>query len=246
MKGERPYTVGMKMPVVLVPLALCLGMVICGTAARAAQQAAPAAAGADAVWSNDLAVRRAELIKRNGPGTDAALRDKLMTMVASDQAACGAGTGHPMYTAKTAAVDGELTTELKGIVARHGWPTMAMVGYEASNGAMVILTHTRDHARQRLMLPKLENLAAERKIDGSALATVVDKELVSEGKLQRYGTQFKLVDGNTKMAMFAVEDPEGLDARRATVFLVPISMYEQTLEKGYHVQLSDQIVSAAK
>lgn len=224
---------------VWVPLVLCLGMV----GGAWAQQTA---GGGDAVWTNDLAARRAELIKRNGTGTDAALRDELMKMVASDQEARGAGTGHPMYTAQTAAVDVQLTAELKGIVARHGWPTMAMVGYEASNGAMVILTHTKDHAWQRSMLPRLERLAAEGKIDGSVLATMVDKELVSEGKLQRYGTQFKLVDGNTKMAMFAVEDPAGLDARRAMVFLTPISVYEQQLEKGYHVQLSDQIVSAAK
>ena len=225
---------------VWVPLVLCVGMM----GGAWAQQVPTTAAGGDAVWSHDLAARRAELVKRNGSGTDAVLREKLRKMVAGDQEARGAGTEHPMYTAKTAAVDAQLTAELKEIVARHGWPTMGMVGYEASNGAMVILTHTRDHAWQRSMLPTLEKLAGEGKIDGSALATVVDKELVSEGKLQRYGTQFKLVDGNTKMAMFAVEDPEGLDARRAMVFLAPISVYEETLEKGYHVQLSDQIVSA--
>jgi hypothetical protein len=139
-----------------------------------------------------------------------------------------------------------LTAELKGIVAKRGWPTIAMVGVDASNGAMTMLTHTKDHVWQRSMLPRLEKLAAEGKIDGSALATVVDKELVSEGKLQRYGTQFKLVDGNTKIAMFAVEDPAGLDARRAMVFLAPIRAYEETLEKGYHVQLSDEVVGAVR
>ncbi len=224
---------------VWVPLALCLGMM----GGAWAQQAA---AGGDAVWTHDLAARRAELVKRNGAGTDAALRGELLKMVASDQEARGAGTGHPMYTAKTAEVDAQLTTELKGIVARHGWPTIAMVGVDASNGAMTMLTHTKDHVWQRSMLPKLEKLAAEGKIDGSALATVVDKELVSEGKLQRYGTQFKLVDGNTKIAMFAVEDPAGLDARRAMVFLMPIRAYEETLEKGYHVQLSDEVVGAVR
>ncbi len=227
------------MPVVWVPLALCLGMM-----GGAWAQQAPA--GADAVWTHDLAARRAEGIKRNAPGTDAALRGELLKMVARDQEARGVGTEHPMYTAKTAAVDAQLTTELKGIVARHGWPTIDRVGVDASNGAMTILTHTKDHVWQRSMLPRLEKLAAEGKIDGSALATVVDKELVSEGKLQRYGTQFKLVDGNTKIAMFAVEDPAGLDARRAMVFLMPIGAYEETLEKGYHVQLSDQVVGAGR
>jgi hypothetical protein len=189
-----------------------------------------------------MAARRAELIKRDGTGADVALREKLVAMYASDQEARGAGTGHPAYTAKTAEVDAQLTAELKGIVARHGWPTIAMVGFDASNDAMAMLTHTRDHAWQLSLVPRLERLAAEGKIDGSALATVVDKELVSEGKLQRYGTQFKVVDG--QMAMIAVEDPEGLDARRAMVFLMPIKAYEAMLEETYHLKLSDAVVGA--
>jgi hypothetical protein len=217
---------------VWVPLVLCLGMVV-----RAQQ--APTAAGGDAVWMNDMAARHAELIKRNGPGTDAALRATLEKMDASDQEARRAGTGHP---AKTAAVDVQLTAEMKEIVARHGWPTIALVGVEASNDAMTILTHSPDHAWQASLLPRLETLSAEGKIDGSTLATMLDKELVSEGKLQRYGTQFKFVDG--KMAMYAVEDPEGLDARRATVFLMPIKAYEGILEQMYHLKVSDRVVAA--
>jgi hypothetical protein len=133
-----------------------------------------------------------------------------------------------------------LTAELKEMVARHGWPVIAMVGYDASNDAMAMLTHSPDHAWQLSLVPKLEKLAGEGKIDGSALATVVDKELVSEHKLQRYGTQFKVVDGG--MAMFAVEDPAGLDARRAMVFLMPIKAYEGMLEQTYHLKLSDTVV----
>jgi hypothetical protein len=222
----------MKMLMVWAPLVVCLGMV--------GVVRAQSPDGGDAVWMNDMAARHAELIKRNGPGTDAALRDKLVAMYARDQEARGVGTGKPAYTAKTAAVDVKLTAELKEMVARHGWPVIAMVGYDASNDAMAMLTHSPDHAWQFSLVPKLEKLAGEGKIDGSALATVVDKELVSEHKLQRYGTQFKVVDGG--MAMFAVEDPAGLDARRAMVFLMPIKAYEGMLEQTYHLKLSDTVV----
>ena len=200
------------------------------------------AQGSPPAWKVELERRHAELVSRNGPGTDAALRDRLVAMYASDQEARGAGTGHPAYTAKTAAVDVRLTAELKEIVSQHGWPTIATVGFDASNDAMAMLTHTPDHAWQLSLVPRLEKLAGEGKIDGSALATVVDKELVSEGKPQRYGTQFKVVDG--KMAMFAVEDPAGLDARRAVVFLMPIKVYEGMLEQTYHMKLSDAVVTA--
>jgi hypothetical protein len=44
------------------------------------------------------------------------------------------------------------------------------------------------------------------------------------------------------MAMFAVEDPAGLDARRAMVFLMPIKAYEGMLEQTYHLKLSDTVV----
>lgn len=69
---------------------------------------------------------------------------------------------------------------------------------------------------------------------------MVDKDLVSEGKAQRYGTQIKIVEG--KMAMVGVEDPEGLDAWRASVFLPPMTTYEAMLVQMYHLQVSDQVV----
>lgn len=226
-----------------------LGVGMMGAVAGAAAGVAPAAAqSAGAAWRNDAAVRRAELVKRNGAGTDAALREKLLAMGAKDQAARGIVDGQPVdkdrleMAKNLGGIDAGLTAELKAMVARHGWPTIALVGFEASNDAMAILTHTPDHAWQRSMLPQLERLAGEGKIDGSALATVVDKELVSEGKLQRYGTQFKVVGG--KMAMVAVEDPEGLDARRASVFLPPMKTYEEMLVQMYHLPVSDQVVGA--
>ncbi len=244
---------------VWAPLVLCLGMagetVACAAQSSQVQQQATAATTASdadlehATWAVDLEKRHAELIERNGPGTNATLRAKLLKMRDEDQATPERGLTKvdpkevEAYRAalNLHATDTRLTAELKEIVARNGWPTIALVGIDASNAAMLILTHTRDHAWQRSMLPQLETLASKGKIDGSALATVVDKELVSEGKPQRYGTQFKVMDG--KMAMIAVEDPEGLDARRASVFLMPMAVYEQLLMQMYHMEVSDRVAS---
>jgi hypothetical protein len=194
--------------------------------------------------------RHEELIKRIGPGTDAALRDTLLTMLETDQKARGMSHGQPINKTKLtmesnmAEIDAQLTTQLKAILAKDGWPTIALVGIEASNAAMLVLTHTADHAWQLSLLPQLEELADAQKIDGSGLALAIDKELVSEGKLQRYGTQFKFVDG--AMAMYGVEDPSGLDARRAKAFLMPMEDYKQMLSQMYHLKASNKIVSAAK
>jgi hypothetical protein len=228
-----------------------LAIVMVWTAAGVPQQAAKAAVAVDdSAWKADFARRREELVQKNGSGTDAALRDRLLAMNETDQQARGMARGKPVDKDKlkvagsVADVDAGLTAELKEIVAKDGWPTIALVGLEASNAAMLVLTHSADHAWQLSLLPDLEDLADKGKIDGAQLAFVIDKELVSEGKLQRYGTQFKFVDG--AMAMYGVEDPGGLDARRARVFLPPMEYYKQTLSEMYHLKASNKIVSAAK
>ena len=199
-------------------------------------------------WEVALKARRQELIQQNGQGTDATLRSQLLIMRDKDQAVRGFAGGRqvsgmtPDMLAKLPATDAELTLELKQIVDQKGWPTIALVGMEASNGAMLILTHTADHAWQAKLLPQLEQLADARRIDASQLALVIDKELISEGKLQRYGTQFKFVNG--EMAMYGVEDPGGLDQLRARALLPPMKVYKETLAQIYHLKAGNAIVSA--
>jgi hypothetical protein len=196
-------------------------------------------------WQAALQQRHDALVEQNGPGTDAALRGLLLTLRAQDQKArfenSQAVEKEQVADAhELVALDRRLTAKLKAIVAKSGWPTIKLVGIDASNGAMLILTHSPDHAWQRELLPKLEALARAGQIDGSPLAVVVDKELVALGKPQRYGTQFKFVDG--KAMMFAVEDPATLERRRAEVLLPPMDVYRQALGEMYHVEVSDVIL----
>ncbi|QHN05156.1 hypothetical protein FTO74_18725 [Granulicella sp. WH15] len=219
--------------------AALLSLVLASPVVMSAQAAQPA-------WKQELQQRHDALVQQNGPGTDTALRDQLMGMRNQDRVARGlqqAPGTKPAIATNLAEIDASLTEQLKGIVKAKGWPTIALVGIEASNGAMLILTHTADHEWQRSLLPTLVNLADAGKIDGSTLALVVDKELIAEGKLQRYGSQFKLVDG--AMAMYAVEDPGGLDRRRAQVLLPPMDAYKQQMASIYHLKVSNQIVMAS-
>lgn len=216
--------------------------------AQSTSKAAASATQSSESWQSALHARREQLIQQNGSGSDAALRGQLLKMRDADQAVRGFAGGRqvsgmtPEMLAKLPATDAELTGELKQIVAQKGWPTISLAGLEASNAAMLILTHTADHAWQASLLPQLEQLADSGKIDASQLALVIDKELVSEGKLQRYGTQFKVVNG--EMAMYGVEDPGGLDRLRARALLPPMSVYKETLSQIYHLKTSNTIVSA--
>ena len=201
-----------------------------------------------AAWEIAARNRRDELVQKNGTGTDLPLQKQLLKMRDEDQAVRGFVHGQRASNmthegiAKLPATDQRLTQALKQIVAEKGWPTIQLVGIEASNGAMLILTHSADHAWQRALLPMLEQFAEADKIDASMLALVVDKQLVADGKLQRYGSQFKFING--KMAMYAVEDPTHLDDRRAKALLPPMNVYKQMLAQIYQLQTTDDVVMA--
>jgi hypothetical protein len=109
---------------------------------------------------------------------------------------------------------------------------------------MTMLIHSQDHAWQASLLPKLQRLGDANKIDGSEYALLVDKERVSRGKPQLYGTQFKFE--NNAMTMYAVEDPTGLDARRAKVMLMPVEAYKEMLSSEYHMKTTDGGVARSK
>jgi hypothetical protein len=201
-----------------------------------------ASAQARPTWERALEAGHKQLIDQNGPGTDGPLREQLLKMYNTDQTARGFSGAALVSMKNLSATDAQLTVELKQIVDQKGWPTIALVGIEASNAAMTVLTHSADHAWQLHLLPTLEQLADAGKIDPSTLALVVDRELVSEGKLQRYGSQFKAVSGG--MAMYGVEDPDQLDQRRAKALLPPMTVYRETLERMYHLKATNAIVSA--
>lgn len=176
----------------------------------------------------------------------ASLRAQLLTMLQQDQTARGIGSAQtantgPAVASNLAEIDAVLTRQLKDIVAQHGWPTIALVGPDASKAATLLLGHTADLAWRRSLLPHLTGLADRREIDPAQLAIVIDKQLVADGRPQRYGTQFKMVEG--EMSMISVEDPGGLDYLRARALLPPMDAYKQTLARMYHLKVSTKIAS---
>ena len=177
---------------------------------------------------------------------NAALRNQLLTMLQQDQTARGLAGAQPSSTgpavaSNLAAIDAVLTRQLKDTVAQHGWPTIALVGPDASKAATLLLGHTTDLVWRKSLLPQLTTLADRREIDPAQLAIVIDKQLVADGRSQRYGTQFKMLDG--EIAMITVEDPGGLDNLRARALLPPMEAYKQTLARMYHLKVSNKIAS---
>jgi hypothetical protein len=181
---------------------------------------------------------KAELIRMNGNGTNLALKSKLLEMREVDQSIRNKWVAlpsaeQPKLVPELDKTDRELTSELKKIVADNGWPTIALVGFEASQAATLILIHSPDHEFQQNLLPTLGDLVQQKKIVGEDIATLIDKTLVAAGKPQRFGTQFSW-RGDGPMVMNSVEDPLHLDERRATYSLPPMDLYKRGLAAMYH------------
>jgi hypothetical protein len=62
---------------------------------------------------------------------------------------------------------------------------------------------------------------------------LTDRILVSEGKPQEFGTQFKQVDG--QMVMMPVRDLKHLEQRRAEYLLPPMPVYRQLISDMDHL-----------
>lgn len=181
------------------------------------------------------------LVKAHGNGTDLKLKNRLISMYKEDQAVRSApyrsGSATRKLMERQKMTDSRLTLELERIVGQHGWPTITLVGLQASQDAAVILLHSPDHSFQRKLLPKLEKLSEERQIVGSDVATLVDKILIADGKPQEYGTQFFFSKG--RGCMYPVKDPAHLDERRSRVLLPPMHDYKQMLSSLYRVTIDD-------
>ena len=210
-----------------------------------AQQASPSAPSQEELtWEKKMNEKADELIKKNGPGTNKTLAAELIRMGERDQdirkrlMTNQSVTSLPRAQRQALVVelnqtDMELTAELKKIVAANGWPTIALVGSQASQAAFLVLGHSEDHQWQKQLMPQLEELVQQEKIFGDNIPIVEDKILKSEGKPQRFGTQFDFSNG--VMVMWPVEDPDHLEELREKYMQPPMAVYRKQLADMYHM-----------
>jgi hypothetical protein len=115
-------------------------------------------------------------------------------------------------------VDRASTARLKEIIAEHGWPGHQLVGVEAAHAAWLLAQHAPPDLQEEC-LPLLED--AVRRDDASRrdLAYLMDRVLMHRGQPQVYGTQYLEHDGI--LTLWTVQEPGGLDRRRAALGLEP-------------------------
>jgi len=135
------------------------------------------------------------------------LARELKTMGAQDQA-----LRNEAPVARWEREDGKRRERLAQIIAAKGWPTISMVGYKAAGSAWVIAQHA-PKAYLKRWLPLMQAAADKHEMEPGNLALSIDRDLVNDGKPQRYGSQFQTsADGHT--FALPIEDPEHVDTRR--------------------------------
>ena len=126
------------------------------------------------------------------------------------------------YDPRMRAIHDAHAERLNKILDSLGWPGLSQVGREAAEAAWLIVQHAiAQPAFQRRALELLR--AAVQRADAAALkaAMLEDRIRTLEGGLQRYGTQFDW-DAAGQLSPLPIEDPAGVDARRAEIGLGPL------------------------
>jgi len=127
--------------------------------------------------------------------------------------------------------DSARTEWLLTALLRDGWPVRALYGDSASDGAFLIVQHSPDTAWRRQMLPILDFLGRAQQQSCSDVALLTDRVRQQQGQLQRFGTQFSLVDG--RLQLDPIEDSAGVESRRKEVGLPSLAEQAQALAEFY-------------
>ncbi len=126
---------------------------------------------------------------------------------------------------------------VKKIYAQYGYPTIRMVGADASHHFFTLIQHgDKDPQFQLEMLPVLEKLSKKGDISRKDYAYLYDRVQRNTGGKQLYGTQLtygkngSLFDSNNKIAYPPdLADPENVDKRRKEMGLEPIEEYYESV-----------------
>lgn len=137
--------------------------------------------------------------------------------------------------------DSTHTERLRGIVRDHGWPGKSVFGQQAAQAAFLIVQHSPSHEFQQEMLELVAAAAEAGEAKRSDVAMLTDRVRTNAGQPQVYGTQFQIRDG--RLVAHPIEDPSGLDARRAAVGLGPMAEYVARLRETFDGPV-DSVISA--
>jgi hypothetical protein len=109
------------------------------------------------------------------------------------------------------------------ILDERGWLGPEVVGQRGASTLFLVIQHS-DIKIQEKYLPMMREAVKNKKAQGSSLALLEDRVSLRQGKKQIYGSQIgRKPDGAYYVQ--ALEDPDNVDTRRASVGLPPLASY---------------------
>lgn len=153
------------------------------------------------------------------------LRSLLLSMQEQDLAVrdelAADGSLFDGYHPRMEAVHRANAAKLRQVIAEHGWPNEELAGPEGAEAAWLVAQHSiGEPGFMRACLVLLAAEAEAGRVPRWQHAYLHDRVQVSEGKPQRYGTQFEVTPDGPVVC--EVEDPERLDEIRKAVGLGPM------------------------
>ena len=129
----------------------------------------------------------------------------------------------------------EHADRLKEILTAYGWPSRALVGKDGIEAlADVVMNADHDPRFQRECLSLMQEAWTKGEGDGPRLAALTDWVRVAEGLPQVYGTQADFIDG--RLQFHPIEATAQVDARRASMGMVPLREYKRQLEEAHVIR----------
>lgn len=121
-------------------------------------------------------------------------------------------------------VDRSNLERLRSILPAGGWFRISVVGEDTARDAWLLVQHAdRDVAFQKEMLARMMALPDD-EVEPRLIAYLYDRVAMNESRPQRYGTQGRCLAGGG-WAPHELEEPDNVDALRATVGLGPLNDY---------------------
>lgn len=103
---------------------------------------------------------------------------------------------------------------------------LSEVGEAAVSAQFLLLQHSGDRSLQADMARQMQELVNKADFPKEAFATFIDRQLVYDGKPQRFGTQ-----ANESLELYPIEDESNVDKRRESMGLPPIAQLREKLQQ---------------
>jgi hypothetical protein len=125
-------------------------------------------------------------------------------------------------------------SRLKSIVKEFGWPTISLVGKDASKAAWLLAQHAiLDEEFMDSCLELLDNAVKNGDAEAMCFAYLKDRTLTMKDKPQIYGTQFDVIEN--EVVPFPIANLENVDSLRREMGLGTLEEAKNSIRVRYNL-----------